>query len=254
MNSSDLINFSQYHDSENTFHRKLKLFFCQCDEFHNLSLSSLQSITTDTAVEDYNMRNMSWDFLQQKGVGILLSRVSFHINKIPKANDIINVSTWEEKPEMLQLMRRYELTSETGESLVSGVSTWLVVDINTRKIMRTKDFTLRVPPEKVTECSALKCAKISLPDDMSLVEERVIRYTDIDGNGHMNNARYGSYIMDALPEEYQNRLLQDVRINFSHEACKNSKIQIFSKIQENNILVAAKQDGNTCFESELIFK
>src|SRR5574344_1985569 len=104
--------FRQYHDDNLRFYNETKINFCQCDIHSRINFSELLRITTDTAVEDYRQRGLSYEFLSDHHVGILLSRLSFRFHQIPKVNDVITISTWEEKPEMLQLMRAYEITRQ----------------------------------------------------------------------------------------------------------------------------------------------
>ena len=78
-------------------------------------------------------------------------------------------------------------------------------------------------------------------------------YSDIDGNGHVNNARYGAYVADCLPPEYQQKTYRDFRINYSKEAVAGQLIQLYGNFDEQNkkIIIAGKQKENTCFEAEL---
>src|SRR5574344_447490 len=118
-----MVIFKQYHDGTETqlkFHSENQIYFCQCDAQHNLSFFELLRMLSDAAVEDYNQRGMSWKILQDNGYAILVSRQSFRIHKMPFANQKITIHTWEEKNQVLQFVRAYEIIdSETNEKLVS---------------------------------------------------------------------------------------------------------------------------------------
>ena len=85
---------------------------------------------------------------------------------------------------------------------------------------------------------------------------RQIMYSDIDGNGHVNNARYGAFVIDSLPGEFQNKEFTDFRINYSKEATKDSVLNIYGNFDEESkkITIVAKQGENICFESECHYK
>ena len=72
----------------------------------------------------------------------------------------------------------------------------------------------------------------------------------------MNNSRYGEYIIDSLPSEFQNRELADLRLNYAHEVMLGDKLEIFGNLNagENRVVVIGKEGENICFESELFFK
>lgn len=245
--------FKQWH--ENTFfYREQELLFGRCDIQHRISLSELLLATSDSAVEDYHQRNLSYDVLRDNGYAILVSRASFKINKMPMMNDVITVKTWEEAPVGLQLSRRYEIIRQDGESLVSGSSLWIIVNPETRRIVKPSQFTLRPEPTFQTDFTGIPCGKIAQPENMQLLDERVIRYTDQDSNGHVNNSRYGAYIMDSLPPEFQQKDITDIRINYSQEATVGNTLRLFANLDDaKKIVIVGKIEQATCFEAELYY-
>lgn len=253
-------NFKQWHEGSETelkFHSQSRVYFAQCDANHKLSFFELLKILSDIAVEDYRQRGMSWQMLAEHNTAILCSRQAFRFHKMPEANQSITINTWEEVPQPLQLMRSYEIVdSETGEKLISGYSAWIIVNLATRRIVRTKDFTLRPDSILKEEHDCLEPSKIIVPQDLELLMERPIWYSDIDGNGHVNNARYGAFVIDSLPEEFQKKEFTDFRINYSKEAVKGSVLKVYGNFDESakKITIVAKQDDNICFESECHYK
>lgn len=250
-----MVSFKQYHDDKMFFHKEMKLSFSQCDRFQRLKLSELLAITSDTAVEDYNQRGLSWKFLAEHDTAILLSRLSFRIHKMPKTNDTITVHTWEEAPQGLQLFRKYEITGTDDEKLVSGVSSWLLVNPTTRRIIKPALFTLREAPTFSTPPDSLDCGKIQQDENAVFLEERKVRPSDLDGNGHVNNSKYGDYITDCLTDEQQSMQLKDFRLNYAKEATCGQTLKLYKSEDkaQNTITITGKQEQNVCFESVLYF-
>ena len=120
-------------------------------------------------------------------------------------------------------------------------------------IKKFDSMGLRTPTEKKTEHDCLPFGKIQIPEDMALWDERVIKYTDLDANGHTNNSRYAAFAVDALPEQFQSKVFKDFRINFAKEAMLGQKVQVFGKIEENEnkLFILGKAEGETSFEVEL---
>ncbi|HAH63404.1 MAG TPA: acyl-[acyl-carrier-protein] thioesterase [Treponema sp.] len=247
--------FRQWHDDDMTFNDEMKLHFCQCDVRSNLNFSELLRLTTDTAVEDYHQRGLSFKFLAENHIAILLSRIAFRFHRMPKANDVITIRTWEEKPEPLQLMRSYEIKLSDGTPLVSGYGSWLLVDHDSHRIIRPKDFTLRPEPDRRERHDCMEPGKIVMPENLRELGERPICYSDIDANGHMNNSRYGAFAVDCLPESYQQKDFTDFRMNYSKEAMKDEMIHLFGAFDDaaKKITVVGRQRENTCFESEFYY-
>lgn len=248
--------YKQYHDESNKFFYETMIYFSQCNMDKKFGLDSLLKLTSDVAVEDFNVRNMSRDALTEKGIAILVSRCSFKIYKYPTENQHVVLSTWEEKSEALQFVRDYEIRSEDGEKLISGFSTWLLVDLKNRRLMPIKKFDemgLRTPSELKMDHDCLPCGKITLSENAKLLAERKICYSDIDANGHTNNSRYAAFAVDALPPEYRGKQFTDFRINFSKEAMIDETLQIFGDIcdDEKKITVVGKTSEAVSFEAEL---
>lgn len=253
-------NFKVWHDEDTTFHIERLLDFSLCGADKNIHLHELLKITSDAAIEDYSERNMGRQVLADNGVAILVSRSSFRFHKLPKEGDTIRIDTWEEKSEPLQLVRAYEITDIDGNPLVSGISGWIVVDVNVRRIMPSKRFTLRPEPVLSREHDCLPYAKISVSEEMAekevLLGERVVGRSDLDANGHTNNARYISFAVDLLPDNYASKKWTDFRINYSKEAMLGQSLKIFGYFDDSakKITVIGKTDGGISFESELFYE
>lgn len=252
-----MINLRQWHEEDkNTFHNETTVYFSQCSKNKKLAINELLKLTSDTAVEDYKQRGLSRDILMEHGFYILVSRCAFKFFELPHENQKIEIITWEEKPDPLQLYRGYKIIDSDGKVLVNGYSSWLVVDANARRIVPTKNFTLREPFDVKTDNDCMKPGKIIIPNEKKLIDERIIRSSDIDANGHTNNARYGAFIMDALPEEYQEKEFTDFRINYSKEAMYGQKLKIYAVFADadKKIFITGETESGTSFEAELYYK
>lgn len=239
---------------EKTFFRQDELLFGRCDIMERINLSEILLATSDVAVLDYHLRGLSFDMLKENGFAILVSRTSFKIEKMPKLNDIITVKTWEEAPVGLQLSRRYEILDQQGNVMIHGSSLWIIVDPESRRIIKPNQFTLTELPNTKTDFPGIPCGKIVIPEDMKNLEERIIRYTDLDANGHVNNSRYGAFVMDSLPDEFRKKEVKNFRINYSQESILGDKLQLLGNFQdEEKIIIVGKVEKGTCFEAEITF-
>lgn len=253
-------NFRRWHEQKENvsfYNEEMNVSFNQCDKNHRLSFYDILKISSDTAVTDYDRIGLTWQKFHDLKTVFVVSRISFRFHKFPVASQNIRVKTWTETSLPLQFVRLYDFyDAESGELLISGISHWLYVSTETHRIIRTKDFTEKEIPDFKTEHQALEPGKISIPENLKFLVERPIWYSDIDGNGHVNNARYGAFVIDSLPEEYQNKTFTDFRLNFSKEAVQGQNIKIYGNFDDENkkIVIVAKQNDSICFESELFYK
>ena len=249
--------FSQgFIDDKNTFKTETHIYFSQCTKNKVLSLTELLRLTSDIAVEDYAQRGMSREFLAEHNIAILVSRNSFKIHKMPRENQDVVVFTREEKPEAFQLVRSYEFATREGESLISGLSTWIAVEIDTRKIIPPKKFTLRQAPEDTTEHNCKMPSRIVLPEDVKELSRRIVGYSDLDSNGHVNNSRYGNFLTDVLPMSIIEGEIDEFRINYSKEALVGEEMTMFGSFSEDGkcATIAGKTSSGTSFEAQVIAK
>lgn len=253
-------NFKRWHEniSEVSFYNEeMNISFNQCDKNHRLSFYDILKISSDAAVTDYDRIGLTWQRFHDLKTVFVVSRISFKFHKFPTAAQNIRVKTWTETSLPLQFVRMYNFyDAESGELLISSTSHWLYLDLDSRRIIRTKDFKEKNVPEYKTEHLAIEPGKIVIPENLKFLCERPIWYSDIDANGHMNNARYGAFVVDSLPAEYQNKEFTDFRLNFSKEAMQGQTVKIYGHFEDSakKIVLVAKQEENVCFESELIYK
>ncbi len=247
------MDYKSYFDENKFFHVQQTLYFSQCRADKNLSLHELLKITSDVAVEHYKQLGLPREFLMENGFGILVSRCSYRIHQWPKENQFIEIVTWEEKPQALQLMRCYKILDENKNVLVSGKSTWIVIDINERRIIPTKKFTLREAPDFSVDLDCDLPSKIVQPENMKLLDTHYIKFSDIDANNHTNNARYAAFIEDALPCEFRNKNAKDFKINFAQEAILGDSVEIYGCTEDNKLTIVGKTPESISFEAVLGF-
>lgn len=252
------MDFKQWHeDGNNVFNRETKLYFAQCDINEDMNLSELLMLTSDSGVEDYDQRGMTYRFLKERSIAILVSRIAFNIHKMPKRGDFIRIKTWEDKPEGIQLIRNYQLFDGDGQLLVSGKSAWMVVNPETRRIQKPSVLLeLRPDQNPGIPVDAPACGKIIHPQDLELLDERKIRYSEVDANGHVNNSKYGNFIKDSLPGDLQKKEIKSFRLNYAHEVGLNDTLAVYGgwNREKGCYTLVGKKDSDVCFESELYFK
>ena len=252
--------FKYWHDENDgwTFSSQTRIGFNKCDANGKLQIYELLALTSDVAVTDFWLRGMDYKFLAEKGVALLVSRVSYRIIRMPCENEFITVKTWEEKNRGLQFVRKYSILDENGAELINADTTWLYVDVNSRRIIPAAKFDMRPQPTKSTELKSLEAGKIKIPENMQLLENRLMRFSDVDPNGHINNSRYGVFAYDVLPGEIQKRTLIDFRLNYAKEAHLGDTLEILGSIEDlsegkKHTVIVGKNKGETSFECEMFF-
>ena len=88
---------------------------------------------------------------------------------------------------------------------------------------------------------------------MKLLEERKVRFSEIDSNNHVNNSKYADFALDCLPEEYYQKDFTDIRINYATEMRLGETIGLYANFSDGKICVTGKHADDVCFECELFY-
>lgn len=235
-----------------------KILFGQCGPDKCIHLSEVMEYCADYVTDLYARRGQNRDFMSEHGYAQMVSRASFHINRLPKENDEVEISVREEKPEGVQLMRYYEFKDAvSGELLLVGKSLWVIVNPETREVVLPSKFEFLVLSESQTE-SPCKPSRVKIPNDLIFIGEQKILYSMIDGNGHLTNAKYINFALDFLPEKYQKKEISDFKLNFCKEIRKDDTMKVSAYFNEfaNTVLVEGKiaSSGERSFECELVYR
>lgn len=253
---NDNENFNEWHEDDMSFHKNTMVSFSQCTPDRKMAWTEIFRFTSDNAGEDFTKRGMSWEFLiKEKGIAFVVSRTSFHVHKMPVADQRITFNSFETAPEGPLSGRYYEFVdTQSNEKLITAHTVWSILDMKQRKMLPAKSFDLRPTPTTSADVfTGIKTGRIKLPENAELFGSRKIVYSDLDANGHTNNARYIAFVFDVLPEEYQKMEYKDVRLNYSKEALFGENLVIKGCIdaEQKKITVAGLIEEQSSFECEL---
>ena len=99
-------------------------------------------------------------------------------------------------------------------------------------------------------------AKLRQPDILREAEQRRMRYSDSDLNGHVNNTRYADFACDAVDMERleQDRFLAEMQIGYLAECRPGETLSIQVGGQGDSRYVrGVDPEGKPRFESALFF-
>jgi len=240
--------------TENSYFRQEEFTFADCDCHQRARVSALLSKAAAYAGYDYDARGLTHDKLYAMREVFLLSRIALQIHRCPAAGEVLDITTWENGARGAHMQRVYEMADQAGQVCVSVKSDWILVDPETRRIMRPDSFTakkLSVCPKHI-DCPEPR--KIVLPKEgLEDWGTRTVRWSDLDGNGHLYSGRYGDIAWDALPPDLQDRTPREFYINYSHEATLGQELQLMGIREADGCRVEGLGPQGTCFTCECIF-
>lgn len=239
------------------------------DASFHLKPVSFMDMAQEMAYQAASRLHFGYDDLQTHHTVWVLSRFRFIFNNPPVWRDEVSISTWHKGLEGLFFMRDFELRAkgdtdfaDKSKALVSGTSSWLIMNEQTRRLVRSDVIAKELPFETSCLDDAIKepCPKITLPkgSEPVLARKHTVSYSDVDIIGHTNNARYIVMAMDCIDREITfGRLIKEVAINFNKETRPGEEIELYSVSEEaeNELIftIEGRVEGRSCFCARIIF-
>lgn len=248
-----MMDFKQRLTKESYF-RQEELVFADCDREKRVRVGALLSKMATYAGYDYDARGLTYEKLYAMREVFLLSRVALRIHHCPRVRDVLDITTWENGVRGAHMQRVFEMVDQTGTLCISARSDWILVDPESRKIMRPSSFTakpLTVCPREI-DCPEPK--KIQLPHEgLEELGRRRVVWSDLDGNGHLYSGNYGDIVWDFLPGDLQERIPQEFYINYSKEATLGEELRLVGHREGERYWMEGIGPGETCFTALCVF-
>jgi medium-chain acyl-[acyl-carrier-protein] hydrolase len=200
-----------------------------------IALWSLFNYMQDIASEHAIRLGFGRDDLMKKNQFWVLSRMYAEITSLPRWEEKVSVITWPNGTDKIFAMRNYEVSHADGCHIASGVSSWLIIDRDTKKIQRPEwllthlnsegmkiDSPLR-NPEKLPEVNGP--SKISRPFRVKL--------SDIDVNLHTNNVNYLKWVCDTY----------ELGFILSHNPCSAEINYLAESMLDDDIIINTAEDN-----------
>ncbi len=239
---------------ENGCFRQEELVFWDCDREQRMRVAAILSKMVAFAGYDYDARGLTHQVLWENREVFFLSRAAIRIHDCPHAQEVLDITTWENGAKAAHMRRAYEMRDQRGRARISARTDWILVDPITRKILRPSAFRAKpvMDSDRALDCPETK--KLALPGtDRESLGSRFVRWSDLDGNGHLFSGNYGDIIWDALPEDLQVQVPREFYINYSREAVLGDELRLEGCRSEDGYLVEGMGPHGSCFTALCVF-
>lgn len=174
-----------------------------------------------------------YDEMINSNIAWVLSRINVKFINAPKWREEVNLKTWHKGMSKLFYLRDFILSDKEGNPMVLATTSWLIIDLNTRRLVRNSDLALN---DTAMDAIATPADKVVVPVDVEpeLVRKHPVTWSEIDTNGHVNNVKYAVWAIDAVkPEDIKERPLKELLINYDAEVMPGDVVKISRVRQES---------------------
>ena len=179
----------------------------------------------------------------------VVSRHHVVIRRLPKAEEKITLETWAIPATRVAFPRGTIAYDEKGEELFRSVSLWVLINTASRAM---------VLPGKVNLPMVTNLRGLELPTPGSLpakiygnTQNRIVRYSMLDVNGHMNNAKYLDMIEDLLPVDFHKEAgIREFTVCYISEATAGQAIDLTYELSGGTLRVDARSGEVRVFSAQ----
>ena len=241
------------------YRKDLTIQCYETDASWRLKPASFMNLAQEAAGNHAVYLGFGYDDLIVKNTAWVLSRVHVVFTDTPRWREDITLTTWHKGLNRLFFIRDFILTDKEGCERVKATTSWLVLNLETRRLVRDPEL---VEDNSVCNENAIETPadKVQMPKDVEAVHvlDHVVAYSDVDVNGHANNAMYMQWAMDAVDyDTASQRPVKEFTINFNKETKPGDRVAIYkARIPDGEsikVYVEGKVDGQSAFCVEILF-
>jgi len=246
-----------YITSESKYILEKDITCYEVDGEQRLKPSAFMDIAQEMAYLAAEAMHFGYDELRAEGKAWVLSRLRFVFGDVPMWRDHVEVATWHKGPYGPFYLRDFTISSPSGERKVCGTSSWVILDVESRRMCRTAEVVEMIPESTVCHDAAIEAPapKVQMPRNAEPVPvgSHTVAYSDVDLLGHTNNARYVVWGLDCIDYGVTSgRTLKELSINFNHETKQGQKVDLYlfrenGENEKTAFYVEGKVDGAQAF-------
>ena len=187
----------------------------------------------------------------EHSLAFLLSKTKIALYAPLYAHEDIRVETFTAESRAFGFNRYYRIL-RGNEVIAAADTTWALIDLNSRQLCKADAFDFGFEHEPSLDIGLPPRFRVPHTDELELLGERRIVYSDLDYNMHMNNTRYADMLCDFMPLEDIPKI-KGISLSYLHEAAFGDVIKIYAKRSDGRYSFrTVNQNGITCLEAEML--
>lgn len=224
-------------NNKNVFVKKYTVETYNTSYFQTIKISDLFKYLQEVASQHSEVMKIGFDDLKDNKGAWVLTKQYIEFVRLPKALEEFTIHSWSNKQNKIVANRNFYITDSANQPIIKATSDWVVINLEKRRIIPLGRLNLDYIQNYNHELFSEALEKIIIKTD-NLVNEftKIVRFSDIDLNGHMNNTIYVDMVLDSLAEFFNERcLLKSINTNFIQEVKYLEEVTIKTYQVEDNL-------------------
>lgn len=144
--------------------------------------------------------------LAEKDLYWVLTRQFIRIARRPGGDEEITVETWPSRQPRQLFFRDFRVTDDRGGLLATATSAWALIEGSSRKAIRGPSWLVESIIHDDRRAAEFPARTIPRREAHDLEQAILPRWSDLDTNGHVNNADLMGYLLEPLARRADNGL------------------------------------------------
>lgn len=232
----------------------------EADSNHNFRPTAMLDLMQEAAGRDASVLGFGYDEMISENTAWVLSRTRVCFHKCPKWRDSVVLKTWHKGANRIFYLRDFLLESPEGELLISATTSWLIIDLATRRMVRNTTLAENFDNSEMGDAIEEQAGKVMLPKGLEpeLVHTHKVVWSDIDTNGHVNNVKYAVWALDAVDYDIlKEKSLKEILINYDTEVMRDQTVELYRVMAQEEestvVYIVGKVEGKSCFSIKMNF-
>ena len=241
----------------NIFSKNYTITCYEADANQLMRPTAMLDLMQEAANVNATTLGFGYDEMMNSNTAWVLSRIHVKFMNTPKWREEVNLKTWHKGVSRLFYLRDFILSDKEDNPMILATTSWLIIDMNTRRLVRNSDLALSDTAMHAIETPA---DKVVVPVDIEpeLVRKHPVTWSEIDTNGHVNNVKYAVWAIDAVKsEDIKERPLKELLINYDAEVMPGDVVKISRVRQETEegivYYITGKVSDKQNFSVKLVF-
>jgi medium-chain acyl-[acyl-carrier-protein] hydrolase len=227
--------------------KEYEIHYYEIDYRKKLLVTSLIDFLGDMASYQSELLGVGMEYLKENNLAWVLYKWDIVVDRYPVYGEKINITTIPYSFKKFYGSRKFEVKDEEGKIIATANSLWILVNIEKKRPVRVSQDIMAVygidgEDDPVADIKDIE--KLSKHDYEKIFN---VRYSDIDTNKHVNNAKYVSWAIEVIPMEIiLNYSLKRIVVTYEKETKYGDVIKSITEIQkaDDSVLCLHKiEDG-----------
>lgn len=221
------------------YEKEIRIPYYLSDRYETITLPNLMSVLIEISGEQTQL--VTNRPVEEQGLHWIIIQYDIQVNRMPKANETVNVKTFAKEFNRLFSYREFEVYDAEGNLLVYVMTVFALMDDN-RKLSRIpNEIGVDYGSEETRRIKRMPKPEAIQNLDKANQKTFDVSYFDIDTNFHANNANYFLWMLDALGDEFlATHSPSEGNVVFEKEIHIGEKVESYVEftVDENETLIS----------------